>query len=83
MIKIAKANIYKIEDKCEGETEHNVYINGENVFNAYDLDECPEDAIIGRDLFDGYDFIEAVKYGMELAREGYTDIEIEVSLLEE
>lgn len=49
----------------------------ETVFWACDLSECPEDAIIGRDLFDGYDYITAVKFGMKLAQQGYTDIEID------
>ena len=36
--------------------------------------ECPEDAVIGRDLFDEKDFIKAVKLGMELAKQGYDDV---------
>ena len=45
-------------------------------FSAYDLCECPEDATIDRDLFNGYDYLDAIRLGMELAREGYTSIEV-------
>lgn len=44
-------------------------------FSVYNLAECPEDAIIGRDLFDATDWLEAVKYGIELAKQGYDGIE--------
>lgn len=46
------------------------------VFSVYNLDGCPEDAVIGRDLFDEHDFIKAVKLGMKLAQEGYTDCKV-------
>lgn len=49
----------------------------ETLFVASDLSECPEDAIIGRDLFDGYDYIKAVRYGLSLAEQGYTGIDID------
>nr|DAH41422.1 MAG TPA: hypothetical protein [Caudoviricetes sp.] len=45
-------------------------------FTAYDLCECPEDATLDRDLFNGYDYLDAIWLGMELAREGYTSIEV-------
>ena len=47
---------------------------GKEVFSAHNLADCPEDAIIGRDLFDAYDWLDAVKFGMELARQGYVDV---------
>lgn len=50
--------------------------NDNMVFSVYNLNECPEDAIIGRDLFDEQDFINAVKLGMKLVQEGYTDCKI-------
>lgn len=46
------------------------------VFTAYNLCECPEDATVNRDLFNGYDYLDAIRRGMELAREGYTSIEV-------
>lgn len=45
-------------------------------FSVRNLWECPEDAIIGRDLFDADDYIRALELGMELARKGYTKIKI-------
>lgn len=43
-------------------------------FDVQDLCEYPSYAIIGRDLFDANDYIQAVKFGMALAAQGYTDI---------
>lgn len=51
-----------------------VFDEGKRIFSVYNLNECPEDAIIGRDLFDDNDFIEAVRYGIELAKQGYTEV---------
>lgn len=48
---------------------------GKRLFSVCNLTECPEDAIIGRDLFDAEDYIRAVRFGMELAKAGYDDIE--------
>lgn len=48
---------------------------GKVEFSVHNLAECPEDAIIGRDLFDARDWLNAVKYGMELAKQGYDEIE--------
>lgn len=45
-------------------------------FSVYNLADCPEDAIIGRDLFTADNYIDALCKGMELAKKGYTDIEI-------
>lgn len=42
----------------------------------YDLSECPEDAIIGRSLFDAGDFLNAVKLGFMIAQNGYTRIAV-------
>lgn len=47
---------------------------GKTVFSVYNLADCPEDAIIGRSLFDAHDWLDAVKYGIELARQGYTGV---------
>ena len=50
---------------------------GRCLYYVNNLNECPEDAIIGRDLFDGSDWVEAVRYGIELAKQGYDGIEVE------
>lgn len=44
--------------------------------NFHDLDECPEDAVIGRDLFDASDYINAIRFGFRLANVGYDEIVI-------
>ena len=61
---------YDWEDVIDADTDR-------TLFSVYNLSECPEDAIIGRDLFDGSDWVEAVRYGMELAKQGYDGIEVE------
>lgn len=45
------------------------------LYSVYDLSLCPEDAIIGRALFSGKDYINALKLGMSIAKEGFTDIQ--------
>lgn len=52
------------------------YDNFKGKFIVSNLCDCPEDAMINRELFDAYDFIEAVKFGMDLARKGYTKIKL-------
>ena len=70
-----------VEDRYEGELRHEIIDknNDDVLFSCYNLNECPEDAIIGRDLFDGYNYINALKLGMKLAEEGYTEIELEIN----
>ena len=49
--------------------------NEENIsFSVFNLDECPEDAIIGRNLFTTDDYIRAVNQEIELAKKGYTGV---------
>lgn len=71
----------KVFKLVEEEDEYNsitssqtVYDGDKAVFDVWNLDECPEDAIIDRSLFDAHDWLGAVKYGIELARQGYTDV---------
>lgn len=45
-------------------------------YSVCNLNECPEDAIIVRDLFSAEDYINTLKLGMQLQEKGYTDIEI-------
>ena len=52
-----------------------VFDEDKPMFYVSNLTDCPEDAIIGRSLFDAGDWARAVRYGMELAAEGYTDIQ--------
>jgi len=73
-----KVVIYQDKDSYEGIVHQEVAINDKEVFCVGNLNECPEDAIIGRDLFDAHDYIKAVKLGLELATKGITELECEI-----
>lgn len=66
------------EEDDWGMCSQEVYDGICQLFRVYDLCDCPEDAIIGRDLFDAHQWLEAVRYGMELAKQGYTSVGFEV-----
>ena len=67
--------LYEYSNRWKEVYGQRVYDENTPVFRVCDLSECPEDAIIGRDLFDAYDYLNAVKYGMELAKQGYDDVD--------
>lgn len=46
------------------------------LFNVANLWECPEDAIIGRDLFDASDVESMLELGILYNKEGYDSIKI-------
>lgn len=46
------------------------------LFLVSDLCECPEDAIIGRALYDGEDVSSFIETGMRYSREGYSSINL-------
>lgn len=46
-------------------------------YSVYNLTDCPEDAVIYRDLVSANEYLNILKLGMRLAFDGYTDIEIE------
>lgn len=49
---------------------HEVKVDGKSVARIYPLCECPEDAIIGRDLIDGNDIFGYIKMGYDAAKRG-------------
>lgn len=53
------------------------------IFSVSDLYECPEDAIIGRDLTDAGNIIDFIELGMKYAKEGYSEIKCFYEELEE
>jgi len=56
---------------------HEIYNKENDInFSAYPLTDCPEDAIVERDLFNGYDYVKALNKGIELAKKGYDKVEI-------
>lgn len=73
MKKILK--LYVEESYYEGITYEQVNDEEKALFRVCNLNECPEDAIIGRDLFDAHDYLKAVRYGIELAKQGYDEVE--------
>ena len=48
--------------------------DGSPVYEVQNLNDCPEDAIIGRKLVDAIDYIQAVQYGINLAKLGYDGV---------
>lgn len=67
--------LYVEESYYDGITYEQVNNEEKCLFSVYNLNECPEDAIIGRDLFDAYDYLKAIRYGIELAKQGYDEVE--------
>lgn len=78
--KTYKVVVNQEEDEYDGVCYE--FINNDMMkFSVSNLCECPEDAIIGRDLFDADDYIRAVRIGMMLAQEGYTNLDVEYKKL--
>ena len=77
-MKTLTLKVYEKTDRYDGYVcGHEVYCNEDGVsidFSAYNLNECPEDAIIGRDLFSAYDYIRVLNKGIELAKMGYDQV---------
>ena len=66
---------YDEDCRCQEAWSENEDIKME--FSVCDLFRCPEDAIIGRDLFTVDDFIETLMLGFKIAKLGYNDIVVE------
>lgn len=52
-------------------TYQTLYANEQEIASVGDLSECPEDAIIGRDLVDCKDIAYWIMYGYDAAKRGY------------
>lgn len=77
-MKTLKVRLEEYINEYEGCRYQSVTSEDENInYSVSNLDECPEDAIIGRDLFSADEYIGALKFGMELAKKGYDNILIE------
>ena len=73
-------------DKLEGCTRQELFCETDDVdfyYSVHNLNECPEDAILGRELFTAEDFVRTMIFGMELANKGYTDIVLNYDVEEE
>lgn len=63
--------ILKVETEDEDYyTTQTLFANDQSIASVSDLCECPEDAIIGRDLVDCNDIKEWIKYGYDAAKRG-------------
>lgn len=63
--------ILKVETENEDYyTTQTLFANDQSIASVSDLSECPEDAIIGRDLVDCNDIKEWIKYGYDAAKRG-------------
>lgn len=69
--------ILKLETELDdnGVCEEKVFDGGNMLFNVYNLTDYPEDATISRDLFSAFQYLRAVRYGIELAKQGYDEVE--------
>lgn len=50
--------------------------NGELLYEVYNLTDCPEDAVVYRALVSADEYTNILRKGMELAKQGYDDIEL-------
>lgn len=69
---------YELDEDYGGDAhrcEH-LYDGDTEVYDVCNLNECPEDAILARDLIDSYEAARLIRLGMDYAAEGYSDIEI-------
>lgn len=78
--KLFKVVVNQEKDEYEGVCYERIN-NDMMQFSVGNLCECPEDAIIGRAMFDADNYIRAVRIGMNLAQEGYTDLDVEYNTL--
>jgi len=60
-----------------GAQSHKVLFDGKFRTAIHSLGECPEDAIIGRDLVDGHDIVDFIQMGYDVAKRGET-LEVEI-----
>ena len=76
--------IIHIEEDYKATREYLYDLDSEKqIFSVSDLWECPEDAIIGRDLIDAEGIIDFIELGMKYAKEGYSEIKYFYEELEE
>lgn len=85
MGKILKLDIYCTWDIDSWGDRSQTIVDKENDINfgVYNLTDCPEDAIIGRGLFNSDDYIRALNKGIELANKGYTKVVVGERIKEE
>lgn len=65
---MAKIELITRKDSDGFECHHTLLLNGRPIFSAHNLNDCPEDAIIGRDLTDGMEALRLIKVGYKLGK---------------
>lgn len=77
MEKILKLDVRYVEGDYEEVRIEEISDKDNDInFSVCNLDECPGDAVIGGGLFDANDYIRALNQGIELAKKGYTKVEL-------
>lgn len=56
--------------------------DGKTIYSVCNLNECPEDAIIARNLVSSYEIVKFIEMGMKLAADGYTSVSVEDELVD-
>lgn len=69
--------VSSINPEYEDFEEHQLEIDGKKDRCIAPLSECPEDAIVGRDLVDGHDIIAYIRMGFDAAKRG-EELEVEI-----
>lgn len=69
--------IHHYEDDEYRQSERVTDEDGKELYGVWDLIDCPEDAKLGRNLFSARSWVGAVEYGMSLAEQGFTSIDVE------
>lgn len=79
---MSKTKFFKMHE--EGEPYENLSQevsdpeSGKTLYSVYDMAvNCPEDAVICRDLVSAHQWLKIVNYGIELAKQGYDKAEFE------
>lgn len=67
-----KKIIFRVEENIDDDcfTRQTLFEDDVEIANVSDLCDCPEDAIIGRDLVNCNDIQEWIKYGYDAAKRG-------------
>lgn len=68
-------DVCQFQELSQADTKGSIRV----LYRVYSLNECPEDAIIGRSLVSAEEIIDFIKYGMRLNEQGYTADDIIVT----
>lgn len=69
MSKIQFTIVSRVNEWGEIDKQRLLDDEGNEIFSVRNLDQTPEEAIIGRSLVGALDIVDAIQYGIQLARE--------------